>query len=69
MGITQSHFELTDEQIGLLNQYISERNECYAREGERMSGGVRVVFEWSQFGRLVIAYYDNSVDGFEIEGI
>ncbi len=69
MGITESSFQLTPEQLAAINRHFSQRKEAYVRANEDLgSVSIKVEFEWVPgLGRFVTAHFDGEVNGCEIE--
>ncbi len=65
-GLRQQDFSLTAEELTALNRYAADRAQRHAQAGEDPPSGMRIVFDFTPFGRSVTAYFDGAVNGFEV---
>jgi hypothetical protein len=65
-GLTQSDFSLTADELAALTRYVADQARRHAEAGEDPPSGLRVVFDFCSVGRLVTAYFDGAVEGFEV---
>lgn len=64
MGLTQSDFLLTDEELRKITRYFSERAASYAQVREDAPQSVSVSFNFHVgFGRTVVAKVDGESEG------
>lgn len=66
-GLKTVDFELSQQQVSLINNHFKKRALDCKLEDEDTSGSVKVVLEWIPgIGRHITAYYDGEVTGAEI---
>lgn len=62
MGLEHADFQLTNDELARINQFISERAEAFAAEGEDAAMELRVVFDFVvNYGRSISISYGGAV--------
>lgn len=67
MGLTQSFFSLSDQQLEKINAYIADRAAQYGAAGEDPPQEVRIEFSWTIYGRCIDVFFNGEIHGFPIE--
>lgn len=64
--LIRDDFELSDELLTKINDYITEQTSAYAAGGE-IPEGISVIFSFNPIGRFVDVRFDGQHTAFSIE--